>query len=87
MIETTLAEREKTHGRYRESAALAQTLKQVVRAHAVRSAVAPYQLEAIDMILFKIARIISGNPAHADHWHDVAGYATLVLKELEKNAT
>lgn len=29
------------------------------------------------MILAKIARIVSGDPNHADHWDDIAGYALL----------
>jgi hypothetical protein len=36
------------------------------------------QREALDMILHKIARIVNGNPNETDHWHDIAGYATLV---------
>lgn len=36
------------------------------------------QCEALDMIQHKIGRILSGNPNEPDHWHDIAGYATLV---------
>lgn len=38
----------------------------------------PEQCEALDMIQHKIGRILSGNPNEPDHWHDIAGYATLV---------
>ena len=35
------------------------------------------------MIAHKIGRILAGDPNHIDHWLDIAGYATLVAKELE----
>ena len=38
--------------------------------------------EALDMIFHKIARILNGDPNYADSWHDIAGYATLIDKEL-----
>ena len=34
------------------------------------------------MIVHKIGRILAGNPNHSDHWHDIAGYATLVDAQL-----
>lgn len=37
----------------------------------------PHQREALDMIAVKISRILSGDPNHADHWDDIAGYAYL----------
>jgi hypothetical protein len=43
----------------------------------------PVQMEALEMIAHKIARILNGNPDHHDHWHDIAGYATLVAERLE----
>ena len=35
-------------------------------------------LESLDMNCSKVARIISGDCAAADHWDDIAGYARLV---------
>ena len=35
------------------------------------------------MIIAKLSRIIYGNPNHADHWIDIAGYAKLVSDRLE----
>jgi len=35
------------------------------------------QGEAIHMICVKLARIVCGDPNHADHWDDIAGYARL----------
>lgn len=41
------------------------------------------QREALHMICSKLARIANGDPNHADSWHDIAGYATLVVDDLE----
>lgn len=81
-IEKTLAERGNTHGNYADNAKTAQQLKRVLQ-HA-RAKVPDYQSEALDMICHKLARISSGNHNHADNWHDIAGYAQLVVKELSR---
>ena len=41
------------------------------------------QIEALDMIASKIARVVNGNPNHIDSWIDIAGYATLVADRLQ----
>jgi len=41
------------------------------------------QKEALEMILHKVARIVSGNPNHADHWHDIGGYSKLVEDRID----
>jgi hypothetical protein len=41
--------------------------------------------EALDMILHKISRICTGDPTFKDHWVDIVGYATLVIKDIEGN--
>ena len=41
------------------------------------------QLEALDMIVHKIARIVNGDPNYSDSWVDIAGYAKLVSDRLE----
>lgn len=43
------------------------------------------QLESLDLILTKIARILSGDPNEPDHWRDIEGYARIANKE-EDNA-
>jgi hypothetical protein len=34
------------------------------------------------MIVHKIGRILNGDPNYDDSWADIAGYAQLVVKEL-----
>lgn len=45
------------------------------------------ELEALNMIVNKIARIINGDPHYSDSWRDIAGYATLVADRLDKDST
>lgn len=40
---------------------------------------------ALYMIASKIARIVNGDPNHIDSWVDIAGYAQLVVNELEES--
>lgn len=80
-IKDTLAERQKTHGDFIVHARIAQHLKTIC-AQAPK-ALTPVQQEALDMICHKMARILAGNPNHADHWIDIAGYATLVEESLD----
>lgn len=40
------------------------------------------QMEALEMIAHKIARILNGDPDYEDSWRDIAGYATLVADRL-----
>lgn len=79
-IDDILNEREKTHGDFSDVAEVAQNIKECF----VRSDTSLMQDEAIDMIANKIARICCGNPNEPDHWRDIAGYAMLVVRDLEK---
>lgn len=77
-----LAERQQTHGSFPTHAEIAQNLKALCRYHNGWEKLNPHQREAIEMICHKLGRILNGNPNHADHWADVAGYATLVANTL-----
>lgn len=71
-----LDEREKTHGDFSETAEIAQELKYII--HLTNGVIlSQAQMEALEMICTKIARILSGNPYEPDHWKDIAGYAEL----------
>lgn len=85
-IKNILNERGNTHGDFSDNAYIAQELKKVVRTGSIYNAMTAVQMEAIDMILHKIARAVSGNPNHKDHWDDIAGYATLVSERIETPA-
>ena len=78
-----LNERQKTHGEFATHAAISQDLKRVLVKHG-EGKLSDAQAEALGMICHKIARILNGNPGYKDHWDDIAGYATLVSREIEK---
>ena len=84
MIEQILQERQKTHGDFKEQAKISQILKdQMAQTDGWKEMWDPVKREALQMIQHKIARILAGDPNEIDHWRDIAGYATLVAKELE----
>ena len=87
-IDQTLDERAKDYGRFKDSAALMQSIKRLLADHARRhdKTYADDQWEALEMIVHKMARIVNGNPDKVDHWVDIAGYAKLVADRLQGNA-
>lgn len=82
-IETVLAERNATHGDYREQAAFAQQFKRMMRAGRNWERLDFYQAQSLEAFADKISRVLCGNFNEPDHYRDVAGYATLVVRELE----
>lgn len=80
-INETLEQRNKTHGDFETHAILSQALKTAYMEYS-HSILSDDQQEAIDMIFHKLARIGNGHPNIHDHWHDIAGYATLVANRL-----
>lgn len=84
-----LAERKQTHGEYRDDARAAMRLKDNLADEINRRVVrgqAPLidiQRHALDMILHKIARIVTGDAWFKDHWDDIQGYAKLVADRIE----
>ncbi len=79
-----LDEREKTHGPFTVVAAKAQHLKDTMRGGANWDAMDDIQREALEMIASKIGRILAGNHDEVDHWRDIAGYAELAVRELDR---
>lgn len=83
----TLKARGNQYGPYDEMACIAQRLKEIVRI-GVPSNWAQLQdveRESLDMIFTKIARIVIGAPLQEDSWHDIAGYASLVEREIRES--
>lgn len=81
-IKNILTERGSNYGDFGEFALVSITLKSVVEE--CGNKLSAVQKEALDMIMHKIARILNGNPNYADSWADIAGYAQLVVNELQK---
>lgn len=84
-IESTLSERAQVYGSYDNVSRVAQGLKRQLRHGAGWHALSDAQMESLDMICNKLARIVNGNPGYVDSWHDVAGYAQLVVHEMTRS--
>lgn len=84
-LEKVLAERGKNYGRFKDHAAISQRFKRTVNLYH-GDKLSSVHREALDMILHKIARIVNGNPNHVESWVDIAGYAQLVVNDLEGKA-
>jgi hypothetical protein len=84
-IDKVLADRQTTHGNYADTSRTAQHLRQAMREGNNWSILTDMQRESLDMIAMKIARVLSGNPAYADHWDDITGYARLVAVSLRES--
>lgn len=82
-IEQILADRAKTHGKYSEHATITQSMKRIMETRAGWDRLSPSQRETLHMIAHKIGRILAGDPNVRDHWDDIAGYATLISKEID----
>ena len=83
-IEEVLEKRGSRYGEYQDVSNTAQSLKEVLRSRSSWLQMEPFMQESLDMICNKLARIANGDPYYKDSWVDVTGYATLVVKELEK---
>lgn len=81
-----LDERAKTHGDYLLTSKVAQKIKAMIRNSPAYPDMSERQCESLDMIAVKLARIMCGNPHEPDHWHDVAGYALLAVKDKSDDA-
>lgn len=82
-IEQTLAERETSHGDYRDHAHTAQGIKNVMLNSTKWQSLSDPQKESLDMIAHKVGRILNGDSNFIDSWRDLAGYATLVVNILQ----
>lgn len=78
MVQSTLDDRGVNYGDYTDVSASSQRLKDAARQAPGWHKLTHDQAESVEMILHKIARIISGgNPSFVDNWHDIGGYALL----------
>ena len=82
-VEDILKERGKNYGSFQENARVSQLLKTIVHSLRTWHNLAPDQKEAVEMIFFKISRIVTGDPNYPDNWHDISGYSQLIETRLK----
>ncbi len=77
-----ITERGARYGKFKDGAEIMRDLKHVMHEVDGWNNLTPSQKEALDMIQHKIGRILNGDPTYDDSWKDIAGYATLIVEEL-----
>lgn len=77
--EKVSAERGSQYGDFGSMADTSQELRRMLVTHEMDSV----KREAMQTICTKLARIATGNACHRDSWFDIAGYAMLVVKDLD----
>lgn len=83
MMAALIEERGSVHGEWGMQTRVAFNIKSAMNEYRTKRHTAG-QMEAMDMIAVKLARICCGDNNHEDHWRDIAGYATLAANALEK---
>lgn len=80
--ESLITERGSRYGKFKDGAEIMRSLKDTMRDVDGWNNLTASQKEALDMIQHKIGRILNGDPTYDDSWKDIAGYATLIVNEL-----
>lgn len=75
-----LKERGKQYGEYHQIALTMQSICSSV----ITDKMTSVEVTAIQMIAMKLARI-KHDPTYKDNWQDIAGYAELVVQEIERD--
>lgn len=83
-VSDTLAERGARYGAFKDHAAIAQGLQEVLWETPSWYALAPDVRQMLVVITDKMARILNGDPDYTDNYHDIQGYAKLVEDRLLK---
>ena len=83
-VTETLGLRENRYGEFRNVSATSQWLKDIMRGGASWNGMEHFMQESLDLIAYKLARIVNGDPFYDDSWHDIGGYAKLVEIEIAK---
>jgi hypothetical protein len=78
-----MIDRTKTHGKFSDNAHVSQCIKKIMRSQFGWNRLSLEQREALEYIVGKISRIISGDPSFKDHWDDIIGYAGRMVYETE----
>jgi hypothetical protein len=84
-IHEVLEARGRRYGEYHMVAQLSQALKEELQVSPSWVHMEPHQQESLEMICNKVSRICNGDPFYVYSWRDIAGYAQLVVNELEKS--
>lgn len=85
-IQNILSERERRYGSFKAVSETVQAVKDILASRVAERGVrwSPSATEAREMIVHKLGRVVNGDWRYVDTWKDIAGYALLVVAELEE---
>ena len=83
-IQAIIEDRSAQNGDYTNIARYTQAIKRVIWSSPNWRAMSDDQRETMEMLAHKMGRVLSGDPNHAGHWLDIAGYATLSAERVGK---
>lgn len=73
------------YGLFYNNASTAQAIKELLRSGQSWDKLDVDEKEALDLIILKVSRIITGNdPHYIDNWDDIQGYAKIVADRLRQ---
>lgn len=81
-----LVQREATHGSFSNTSRVWAEICQALSGGTRAADLTPAMECALSMIALKLSRIVSGDPRNRDSWRDVAGYADLVVEQIDAMA-
>lgn len=81
-VNETLKARQGRYGKYSDQSRISYGFLQVMEDTPNWDVLNPSQKYSLHMIGHKMARILNGDPDYDDNWRDIAGYAELILKQL-----
>lgn len=79
-VEETLNQRKNVHGNYAHSAGIKDKVLEEFSKTDNWKKLGAEGRQTVRMITEKLGRIMYGDCFFPDHWHDIAGYATLMEK-------
>lgn len=81
---SVLQERSATHGDFEHYAAVAQSLKAALAGGERWAHMPSAQREALEAVMGKLARIVTGDPDFLDHYRDIVGYTQRAMDYTAK---
>ena len=82
-LNSILNARGNRYGSFKSNAQVAQDIKSIMQFSSNWNSMPVYMKESLHMIAHKISRILEGDYNYDDSWVDIAGYATLVVEEIQ----
>jgi len=82
-IDKTLKERGSRYGDFKEHCRITQNIKESMKDSPNWEDLPPEMKESLEMTAHKVGRILNGDPAYKDSWHDIIGYTRLIEQDLK----